>query len=120
MISIYLRPDKTQIIQADISKTLKVTLTDLFETDPIIKDILASDSEESVERLQEYFSTLKHDTDIASEDVFIVLPDYLFSFIEPVDYTNDANLYSLIQEKTGLTNDKLKLRTLKRIAIPYR
>lgn len=107
MLSLYLRPDKTQILQAEISKTLKVNLTDLFETDPVIDDILAPESDEITERLQEYFATLKHDTDIASEDVFIVLPDYLFAFIEPVDYTNDANLYSLIQEKTGLTADKL-------------
>ena len=83
MISMYLRPDKTQILQANIEKNGKFTVVDALETDAILDTLLtANKDEKALEQLSNYFESLKKDSDIANEDVFIVLPDYLFLYIE--------------------------------------
>lgn len=108
MISMYLRPDKTQILQANIEKNGKFTVVDALETDAILDALLtANKDEKALEQLSNYFESLKKNSDIANEDVFIVLPDYLFLYIESIEYTNDANLHSLIHEKTGTNPDSL-------------
>lgn len=103
----YIRPDKTQILQGDVGRNLKFSILDAFETDPILEFLLDEKDEKNVQQLINYFDGLKHNTDIASEDVYVVLPDYLFSYVESVDYTNDVNLYSLITEKTGISAEEL-------------
>lgn len=110
----YLRPDKTQFLQANITKKEKVTVVDVLETDSILNLLLSykknkeeNPDEQILEQLSKYFDNLKRDTDIANDDVYVVLPDYLFSYIESIDYTNDTNLHSLIAEKTGVSPDDL-------------
>lgn len=107
MIAMYLRPDKTQILQVDIGKDLKASVTSAMETAPVLDAIIKPHDENPDDRLTEFFTALKRDTDAASENIYLVLPDYLFSYIESVDYVSESNLQSLIKEKTDLSEDQL-------------
>lgn len=108
MITMYLRPDKTQLLQVTLGKNLKAQVISAMETIPIL-DVILHEAEDpsSAQQLAEFFATLKRDTDIAGENIYVVLPDYLFSFIESVDYINETNLQFFISEKTDILADDL-------------
>lgn len=105
MISIYFRPDKTQILQASYRKDKKLIVEDYAETSATL-DYITMDGAAGTARLQEFLHELKKETDIATDDVYIVLPDYIFSYIESVDYIDDTNLQALIYEQVGEPADK--------------
>lgn len=108
MISIYFRPDSTQILQGSIRKDGKLHIEGYEETDAALP-FITEDGAAAEANLQRFLHALKEDTDVSSDDVLAVLPDYLFSYIESIEYINKENLAVTIQEQTGETIDNLYL-----------
>ena len=104
MLAIYLRPDKTQILEGSIQKNLHFAITSFTETDPALSYLLEDNQEDN---FCDFLSQLKRDTHISRDDVYIVLPDYLFAYIDSVDYINDVNLKTTIREHTNIPPEKL-------------
>lgn len=100
MISIYFRPDCTQIVQAVIQKDLSLKINDYAIVDDALEYIISDGAGEDA-KLGRFFQQLKKEVDVAGDDVYIVLPDYIFSFIDSIESINDANLKSIIQEHTN-------------------
>ncbi|WP_432748400.1 hypothetical protein [Pectinatus frisingensis] len=92
MISIYIRPDKTQIIKAKIKKDK--TLNIVFATEIESYWQLFKDHDMNISAL---FRSLKALTSTAYEEIYIVLPDMLF-FIDCYDYIAEEDLTQLIKE----------------------
>lgn len=106
MIAIYFRPDKTQVVQASIRKDLRLQVEGYDERPEALSYLLEEGAGEEA-RFQSFLAELKQDVDLASDDVFIVLPDYIFSYVDSVEYINDTNLAALIEEATGESVDNL-------------
>lgn len=106
MISIYLRPDRTQILSGYLKKDLTFQVETTAETDAALGYLL-QDGEEAENGLLEFFQRLKREIRLATEDVYVVLPDYLFNYIDTIDYISDANLRTILKEHTGLSAEQL-------------
>lgn len=100
MISIYFRPDRTEICQGSLHKDLTFHIADCAVTDPALSFIENEGAGETA-GLERFMAELKGEFSISSDDVYIVLPDYLFAYIESVDYINEENLRVQIEEHTG-------------------
>lgn len=87
MISLYLRPDRTQVVAAKRRKDGVLEVETVLETEPYLDAVTAPEREaESAQaRLQSMFQNLRGKVDIFGDDVYFVLPDFLFSFVEAVD-----------------------------------
>jgi len=99
LISIFFRPDRTEIVQGSLRKNLTFIIEDYAVTEPALSYIENEGAGETA-NLVRFFDELKNEFDIAGDDIYVVLPDYLFSYIESVDYINEENLLSQIQEHT--------------------
>lgn len=106
MISIYFRPDCTQIVQAVIQKDLSLKINDYAIVDDALEYIISDGAGEDA-KLSRFFQQLKKEVDVAGDDVYIVLPDYIFSYIESIESINDANLKFIIQENTNVPAENL-------------
>lgn len=106
MIAIYFRPDFTQIVQGTLHKNFTFHIEDYMETDAALSFIV-NDGMREKENLSHFFKQLKNDTDAANEDVYVVLPDCIFSFVDSVEYINETNLRSMLQEHTGVNAENL-------------
>lgn len=106
MISIYFRPDKTQVVQASIRKDMQMQIEGYDELPQALSYLVEEGAGEAA-RFQNFLAELKQEIDLGGDDVFVVLPDYLFSYVDSVEYINDTNLAALIEEATGEKTDNL-------------
>lgn len=105
MISIYIRPDKTQIVKAKIKKDK--TLNVIFATEIESYWKLLQDHDKNLSAL---FKNLKTITSTAYEEIYIVLPDMLF-FIDCYDYVTEEDLKRSIKYKIPKDIDSLYMAT---------
>ena len=107
MIGIYLRPDETQVVEADIKKDHRLHVLHTYEADAFFDGVLSAKDkgfidEESAEReLANLFTRLNKNFSLRSENVYIVLPDFLFSAIECYEYISDDNIMTEVEKTTG-------------------
>lgn len=103
MISIYFRPDETQVVTARFRKDKRVEITDVCRDEPIIDAIIAEHNSDNIAELVKFFDCLSDIVDLANDDVYVVLPDYIFSYIEAVDctYINETNLLTQLETAIG-------------------
>ena len=109
MISLYLRPDKTQVVKAKIrkDKTLNVVMaTEIQSYWDVLKKGVVKDEDGYTSSLSDLFHELKTITSVSYEEVYIVLPDSLFS-VDCYDYTSEQELTNLIKENLGRSLDEL-------------
>lgn len=100
MISIYIQPDKTQIAKAKVKKNkLQVTLTKEL---PSYWDIFTS---QNIEKAMELFSELKRSVSMSYEEVYMVIPDLLFSVVDCYDYNIQEDIVAKLKEITGRSMD---------------
>lgn len=104
MISIYFRPDRTEIIQGSLQKDLTFLVEDYAVTDAALSFIENEGAGETA-KLGRFFNELKNEFNISSDDVYIVLPDFLFSYVDSVEFINTENLLSQIEERTDESAD---------------
>lgn len=110
MLSIYFRPDRTQLIQAEWTKDKQLKIDDVTTLDEALPYIVES-GQVFENRLQEYFRELKKETSISSEEVYIVLPDYIFSFIDSFEITDESKIKAIVAERTGGNAESLYITT---------
>lgn len=107
MISIYLRPDKTQVVEATIKKNKTLRITKSFEVDSFFSGMTSkrdpnyTDEDDCITELVNLFLTLRKKVSIRSDEVYIVLPDFLFSVVDCFEFVSDDNLYTEIENATG-------------------
>lgn len=100
MISIYIQPDKTQIAKVKVKKNkLQVTLTKEL---PSYWDIFTS---KDIEKAMELFSGLKRSVSMSYEEVYIVIPELLFTVIDCYDYNIQEDIAAKLKEITGRAMD---------------
>lgn len=111
MISIYLRPDKTQVVEASIRKNKTLRITKSFETDSFFSGMLSqrdseyTDEDDCITELSNLFLALRKKVAIRSDEVYIVLPDFLFSVVDCFEFVSDDNLYTEVENATGESQD---------------
>lgn len=98
MISLYLRPDRTQVVAAKRRKDGVLEVETVLEIEPFLDAVTAParEAESAQARLQAMFQHLKGKVDILGDDVYFVLPDYLFSFVEAVDDVSQEGVISTL------------------------
>ena len=100
MIAVYFRPDRTQVLSASIRKDKTFAVESYQEYDTALSYLTETGSA-GLPNLGRFLEMLKKHTDIGSDDVYIVLPDYLFSYVDCIEYINEDNLATVIEEHTG-------------------
>ena len=100
MIAIYFRPDVTQVLQSSLGKDMKLHIEGYEEMEPALPYLL-DEGAAAKASLTRFLQELKKDSDAGSDDVYAILPDYVFSYVESVEYINDENLAVTIKEQTG-------------------
>jgi len=111
MISIYLRPDKTQVVEAVIKKDNHVKISKALELDSFWGGFAYGrsqgyvDEESCVTELENLFISLRKKVSIRSEEVYIVLPDFLFSVVDCFEFISDENLLTEVTNATGEKSD---------------
>ena len=74
LIGIYMRPDRTQVIQGILKRNKTIEIVFAEEIDPYLNAFESGD----VGRLQDMFLDIKDLVPTFAEEVFIALPDYVF------------------------------------------
>ncbi len=139
MTGIFFRPDKTQIVSAEVKhKKLKILKTenlgsffDILQTpnkknagggeepfrfagSPEKKPLEPKQANRETRRtkIETFFRYLRENSGIKKYDeVYIVLPDEIFSVVDVIDYTTDENLQKTIEEMTGKDFEKFYVTT---------
>lgn len=106
MLSLYLRPDRTQIMQAQWTKDKGIRIDETHTMDECLSYVIEP-GQIYENKLQDFFKELKRETRISSEEVNIVLPDYIFSFIDSVENTDQVKVKAIVSERTGENPDAL-------------
>lgn len=107
MISLYLQPDRTQVVSAKRQKDGTFEIETVFEVDQFLNALTTRDEAMAQERLKSLFETVKKKVNIFSDNVYFVLPDYLFSFVEAVDNVSKEGILNIASN--ALSNeDKLE------------
>ncbi len=106
MLSLYLRPDRTQIIQANWTKDKGIRIEEMTTVDECL-DYILEPGQVYENKLQDFFRELKKQTNISSEDVNIVLPDYIFSFIDSIENTDSSKVKLIVADRVGENPDAL-------------
>ena len=97
MISLYLRPDKTQLVQAKFSKDGDLDIEMTQELPPFWNG--RQESYGSQGGLDTLFRTVKKVTKGANDEISIVLPDTLFTLISCFRFYSQNQITQSIQEK---------------------
>lgn len=112
MVSVYLQPDRTQLVRAKLRKDGTLHVQEYREIPQSYLDIFNKlDSfqtiEEAAQELSYMFSDIKESMNIKRDGIYIVLPDYLFNYIDCFQYESDEELEQQIASATGLELDEL-------------
>ena len=115
MIGIYLRPDETQVVEADIKKDRRLHVSRTYEADSFFDGVLSPkdkgyiDEESCEAELANLFARLNKKFSLRSDNVYIVLPDFLFSAVECYEYISDDNIMAEVKKVTGESVDSFYL-----------
>lgn len=108
MISIYLRPDKTQVVEAELKKDKTLHVINAVEIDPFFQGFTEpltrgydQGEDAAIAAFSKLFLTLRRYVSIRSEEIYIVLPDFLFSVIDCYEFISDENLLTEVTNITG-------------------
>jgi hypothetical protein len=103
LISVYLQPDITQIVRGRLRKdrTLDIQYSGMFSQSYLQIFDKPSNDEEMVDDLARLFYDVKEMTAVKREELYLVLPDYLFTMVDCFRYENDADIAKHIVNATG-------------------
>lgn len=97
MISVYLKPDSTQILQGEIRKGI-LRIQDYKTIEQSYLGCMNGSDSEIREELSYFFSDIRGIYKSKTDEVYIVLPDYLFSVIDCFQTIDDAQLEDSIAQ----------------------
>lgn len=117
MISLYLRPDKTQILKGRLKKDQTLSITHATEiqsyyslltnksTNEIVENNLIYDA--PLEDLTSLFQELKKVVPTSYEEVYIILPDMLFTSINCGDVLSEDEYMEFVRGQTGKEDESV-------------
>ena len=100
MIGVYLRPDMTQMIRGRLRKNNAFELQEHKSIPQSYLEVFNSSEvsrQELIEELAFFFDDIESMMNTRSEEIYLVLPDYLFSMCDCFIYENDADLEERIK-----------------------
>lgn len=100
MVSIYFAPDKTQLVKARADKKNKVIIAQAFREREPIPEVLEQ-NEETVDRLRAFLKQVKGEMSLAKDEAYVVLPDYIFSYIDALDFLSEENYRATLAAYLG-------------------
>ena len=108
MIAIYASPDQTQIVRAKLRKErLIIQRTDCL-SESFLPHAAACDTEDDANRCIATFSSLFHcvqgNVKIRQDEVYLVLPDFLFTMIDCFGFDTEEDIKSHIRSVTQQQN----------------
>lgn len=123
MISLYLRPDKTQLVKAGLKKDRSLYVSVATELQPylglLIKDSNIVNHENFLEEneqdeapmgayLGDMFREAKAVTSFSGEEIYLVLPDSLFCLIDCIkNADSEEEVLQLIASRTGKSKEDI-------------
>jgi hypothetical protein len=117
LISLYLQPDKTQIVKARFKKDHTLYVTHATEIQPYYNDLNSKISksinsgedlfQDESDGMAPLFQELKRIVPTQYEEVYIVLPDTLFRSINCGDFLSEEEYMKFVQSKTGKKDDEV-------------
>lgn len=90
MISLYLKPNCTQVVKAKLKKDRTLSIMTATEMNPYLNSLKDGN-------ISEMFAELKSIVNISYEEIYIVLPDFLFT-IDCYEYTSEDELTNLVND----------------------
>lgn len=112
MVSVYLQPTRTQLVRAKLRKDGTLQVQEYREISQSYLDIFDkldsfSSPEEAARDLSYLFSDIKEAMNIKRDGIYIVLPDYLFDYVDCLQYDSDEELEAQIASATGREIDEV-------------
>lgn len=116
MISIFFRPDITQVVKAKLTGDRKLSVKKSFQIksawkylkeDSNIETERVLTNEERIFRLSEIFDEINHKVSMRYDDVYVVLPDILFSVSDTIRYVNNQQMQEDIERAAMTSADHL-------------
>lgn len=106
MVSVYLQPTRTQLVRAKLRKDGILQVQEYREIPQSYLDIFDKldsfpSAEEAARDLSYLFSDIKEAMNIKRDGIYIVLPDYLFDYVDCLQYESDEELEAQIASATG-------------------
>ncbi|MBE6101713.1 MAG: STAS domain-containing protein [Selenomonas ruminantium] len=106
MISLYLRPDKTQLMYAEIKKKKVIDVKMITELPECYSSFSMEDDNAAIQKLRRIFRDAIFATKTKFEEVYIILPDTLFSYVSCFDPSADTVLNNRIMQEMNVESLK--------------
>lgn len=100
MIGVFLRPDLTQIVVA-ANKKKKLYITDCKVIRQNYLEALAKDDMAAVEAWEYFFRDIQSFTKRKKDEIFLVLPDYIFSVVDCFYSNGTEQTEEIIRQRIG-------------------
>ena len=102
MISLYLRPDKTQMVYAEVRKKRDIDVKMVKELPEAYSSFSLADDNIGIQKLRRMFRTVAQTTKSRFEEVYVLLPDTMFSYISCFDPSSEAVLKTRIMQEMNV------------------
>lgn len=102
MISLYLRPDKTQLVYAEVKKKKVIDVDMTKELPEAYSSFFMDDDSLALQKLRKLFKNVAHTTHKKFEEVYVLLPDTLFSYVSCFDSSHEAVLNNRIMQEMNI------------------
>lgn len=102
MISLYLRPDKTQMVYAEVKKKRVIDVKMVKELSEAYSSFSLADENIAIQKLRKMFRTVAQTTKSRFEEVYVLLPDTMFSYISCFDPSSEAVLKTRIMQEMNV------------------
>ena len=106
MISLYLRPDKTQLVYADVRRKSVIDVKMIKELPEAYSSFSKADENLGIQSLRALFRNVAYVTKSRFEEVYVVLPDTSFSYISCFDPSPDAVLRTKLMQEMNVQSLK--------------
>ena len=106
MISLYLRPDKTQLVYAEIKKKKVIDVKMVRELPEGYSSFSMEDENLGIQKLRKLFKEVIRITKTKFEEVYVLLPDTIFDYISCFDPSPDAVLMTRLMQEMNVESLK--------------
>lgn len=106
MISLYLRPDKTQMVYAEVKKKRVIDVRLTKELPEAYSGFILADENVGIQKLRKMFRSVGQATKSRFEEVYVLLPDTMFSYISCFDPSSEAVLQTRIMQEMNVESLK--------------
>ena len=102
MISLYLRPDKTQLVYAEVKKKRVIDVNMTKELPEAYSSFFMDDENLGIQKLRRMFRDVAQATRSKFEEVYVLLPDTIFNYVSCFDPSPEAVLKTRIMQEMGV------------------